>query len=62
MSYDGGACFFIQTLIDYVQHKLKRMQRIEGLYDPTMSDTSKFIDGTWVQYLRVQHKLTQQDI
>ena len=48
MSYDGTACFFYSNPDRLCPTQAERDAReSQGLYDSTMSDTTKFIDGTW---------------
>ena len=48
MSYDGTACLFYSNPDRLCPTQAERDAReSQGLYDPTMSDTTKFIDGTW---------------
>ena len=48
MSYDGLGCFFYSNPDRLCPTQAERdAAENAGLYDPSFSDTSKFIDGTW---------------
>ena len=48
MSYDGLACFMYSNPDRFCPTQAERDARqAQGLYDPTMTDPSKFLDGTW---------------
>jgi hypothetical protein len=48
MSYDGLACFMYSNPDRLCPTQAERDVREEaGLYDPTMTDPNKFLDGTW---------------
>tara|TARA_B100001769_G_scaffold256231_1_gene233327 strand:+ start:770 stop:3313 length:2544 start_codon:yes stop_codon:yes gene_type:complete len=48
MSYDGSACFFYSNPDRLCPTQAEKDSRENaGLYDPSFSDTSKSIDGTW---------------
>jgi len=48
MSYDGLACFMYSNPDRLCPTQAERDAREEaGLYDPTMTDPNKFLDGTW---------------
>ena len=48
MSYDGLACFMYSNPDLFCPTQAERDAREEqGLYDPTMTDPNKFLDGTW---------------
>ena len=48
MSYDGLACFMYSNPDRFCPTQAERDARqAQGLYDPTMTDPNKFLDGTW---------------
>ena len=48
MSYDGIACFMYSNPDRFCPTQAERDARqAQGLYDPTMTDPNKFLDGTW---------------